>query len=67
MILQLVPPLPLDTPKGKGWAHLVVDYGMECDLIWVCFLDVGGECWSFRNSQVRMQGNFTLGRSDGKT
>jgi len=27
MLSQLNPPLPLLTPKGKAWAHLVIDYG----------------------------------------
>lgn len=61
-MLQLNPPLPLDTPKGKGWAHLVIDYGPEADLIWVVFIDASRECWSFRNQEVRIQGNLTLGR-----
>lgn len=61
-MLQLDPPLPLITPKGKGWAHLVIDYGPEFDLIWVVFIDESGECWSFRNSEVRIQPNITIGR-----
>ena len=62
MIQQLNPPLPLMTPKGKAWAHLVIDYGPEADLLWVCFLDEGGECWTWPNSLVRAQPNATLGR-----
>ena len=26
MILQLNPTIPIVTPKGKGYAHLVIDY-----------------------------------------
>ena len=33
MILQLNPPLPLETPKGKAWAHFIIDYGLEHDLL----------------------------------
>lgn len=62
MIQQLSPPLPLMTPKGKAWAHLVIDYGPEADLLWVCFLDEGGECWTWPNNLVRAQPNATLGR-----
>ena len=63
MILQLLsPPLPLSTPKGNALAHLVIDPGVEHDLQWVCFLDKGGECWTFRNPDVRMRGNITMGR-----
>jgi hypothetical protein len=62
MIHQLNPPLPVVTPKGKAWAHIVIDYGPEADLIWVCFLDDNGQCWSYRNSEIRIQKNETIGR-----
>jgi hypothetical protein len=62
MLTQLNPPLPLLTPKGKGWAHLVIDYGPEADLMWVCFQDEDGACWTWCNRDVRIQPNATLGR-----
>lgn len=62
MITQLNPALPLTTPKGKAWAHFVIDYGMESDLLWVCFQDETGECWTWSNRDIRMQPNATLGR-----
>jgi len=61
MMLQLNPPLPVKTPKGKAWAHVLLDYGMETDLIWVCFQDNTGECWSWPNKDIRIQENMTLG------
>jgi hypothetical protein len=62
MLTQLNPPLPLFTPKGKAWAHLVIDYGPEADLMWVCFQDQDGACWTWCNRDVRIQANATLGR-----
>lgn len=62
MITQLNTPLPLITPKGKAWAHFVIDYGMESDLLWVCFQDDSGECWTWSNREIRIQSNATLGR-----
>lgn len=62
-ILQLDPPIPLQTPKGPGLAHLVLDYGPEHNLIWTCFIDATGECWSFDNSKVRAVKNITMGRA----
>jgi hypothetical protein len=62
MLTQLNPPLPLLTPKGKAWAHLVIDYGPEADLMWVCFQDEDGACWTWSNRDVRIQANATLGR-----
>lgn len=62
MITQLNPPLPLHTPKGDGWAHFVLDHGLEADLIWVVFLDADGTCWSVPNQEVRMHWNWSVGR-----
>lgn len=61
-MIQLNPPIPLETPKGKGMAHLVIDYGTEYSLLFVVFIDETGECWCFRNSEVRLQRNLTFGR-----
>jgi hypothetical protein len=63
MILQLNPPIPLITPKRKGFAHLVIDYSQEHDLIWVVFLDDSGECWSYSNKEVKIVYNETLRRA----
>lgn len=62
MITQLNPPLPLETPKGKGWAHAIIDYSQEHNLLWVVFLNDTGECWQFDNSQIRIVNNLSLGR-----
>ena len=66
VILQLNPPLPLNTPKGKAWAHMVIDYGQEHDLQWVCFIDATGECWTYGNAAVTIQNNITLNRMVAK-
>jgi hypothetical protein len=63
MITQLNPPLPVNTPKGTALAHLVIDYGPEHNLIWVCFIDETGECWSYDNKHIRAQKNITMGRT----
>ena len=65
VILQLNP-LPLNTPKGKAWAHMVIDYGQEHDLQWVCFIDATGECWTYSNPEITIQNNITLGREVAK-
>jgi len=61
-LIQLDPPIPLETPNGKALAHIVIDYGPEYDLLWVCFNDSNGECWTWNNSLVRAQKNVTMGR-----
>lgn len=63
MILQLNPPLPMITPKGKALAHFLIDYGIESDIMWVCFQDDSGECWTWNNKDIRIQKNISLGRT----
>jgi hypothetical protein len=62
VLTQLDPPLPLETSKGSGWAHFVIDYGPEPALLWVVFMDADGACWTVPNFEVRMSYNWTLGR-----
>lgn len=62
MIVQLNPAIPVMTPKGPALAHVMIDNGIEHDLNWVCFQDKDGECWTWRNSQIRAQKNVTHGR-----
>jgi hypothetical protein len=62
MMLQLSPSIPVETPKGKGQATILIDYSPEHDFYWVVFLDESRECWTFSNKDIRAQANFTIGR-----
>lgn len=62
MIVQLNPPIPVITPKGDAIAHFLIDYGIEQDLMWVCFQTDTGECWTWGNAKIRSAKNITLGR-----
>jgi len=62
VITQLNPPIPMRTPLGKGMAQMVIDYGVEHDLLWVVFQNDTGECWCWRNQDIRAQNNITIGR-----
>ena len=64
MILQLSPALPVKTPKGPAFAHFLIDEGIEHDLLFVCFQDDTGECWTWSNRNVRAQKNITAGREN---
>jgi hypothetical protein len=66
VMLQLNPPIPVVTLKGKGLAHVIIDYGPEHDLVWVVFQDITGECWTWRSSDVRANDNFVFSRVDPK-
>lgn len=61
-IIQLVPPIPMSTPKGSGLAWLVIDYGCEHNLMWTVAINETGEIWTFPNPEVRAEKNITMGR-----
>ncbi|MBC7386582.1 MAG: hypothetical protein H7301_10550 [Cryobacterium sp.] len=65
-LLQLNPAIPVETPKGKGMATVLIDYGPEYDLLWVTFLDESRECWTYGNRDIRIQTNITMGRPGSK-
>ena len=62
MIHQLNPPMWLDTPKGIALCHFLIDYGPEHDLLWVCFNDSDGQCWTWPNPKITIVKNISLGR-----
>lgn len=62
-MLQLDPPIPLTTPKGEGFAHILLDYGPESDLYWTVLITQTGEIWTYANREVRAAKNITLGRT----
>ncbi len=60
-ILQLNPPLLMNSPKGPGLAHFLIDNGPEEHLYFVIFQD-NGEIWTFANPYLRACKNITMGR-----
>lgn len=61
---QLDPPIPVHVvDRGSGLAFAVIDYGPEHNLLWVTGMDEGGEVWCVPNPQVRLQANWSMGRS----
>lgn len=62
MLVQLDPPLSLDTPKGPGLAILVNWLSIEEHLLWTVIQDKTGEIWTWPNPQVRGQKNIQAGR-----
>lgn len=63
-MLQLNPPIPMNTPKGEGFAHILIDYGPESDLYWTVLITETGEIWTCANRYVRASKNITLGRTN---
>jgi hypothetical protein len=63
VILQLSPVLEVDTPKGRGHAEFLIDYGPEADLLWVVVMRDTGEIWTLRNADIRATTNVSIGRT----
>lgn len=64
MLTQLNPPVPLHVlGRGDGFAIAVIDYGPEHHLLWVTAISETGEIWCAPNPEVRMQANWSLGRT----
>lgn len=62
--LQLDPMLPLHVlGKGDGFAIAMIDYGQEHNILWVTAITATGEIWCAPNPQVRMAGNWSMGRA----
>jgi hypothetical protein len=61
-MLQLNPPIPVVSPLGNALCHVIIDYGPEQHLMWVCLQDETGECWTWPNPKIKAQANITLGR-----
>lgn len=64
MILQLNPPIPLQTPKGSALAHFIIANSIEDHLYFVCFQDDTGQCWTWNNTEIRADKNITYGRTN---
>ena len=67
MILQLNPMLPLDTPKGPGWAFALIDYSQDHDTLFKVIITETREIWDFPQSQVRGVKNISFGRVSDPT
>lgn len=61
VIHQLNPTIWMNTPKGVGLCHFLIDYGEEHDLMWVVADDATGQIWMWPNPDVRLIKNLSLG------
>lgn len=60
--LQLNPMIPVDTPKGPGFAFVLIDYSQEHHLLFVCAIDSTREIWTFPTKDLKFQKNVSMGR-----
>jgi hypothetical protein len=62
MITQIDPPLHMQTTKGPGWAHFILDYGPEHHVIWGVAMDADGAWWWVPNPEAKLSPNWTMER-----
>lgn len=64
--VQLDPALPYMCLINGAWRHAYchgwLDYGIEGELLHVCYSVETGEQWTLRSKDIRLQTNLTLGR-----
>jgi len=53
--------LEVDTPKGRGRVWLITDYGTNIEKLFTVILN-DGEIWEFRNKDIKVTDNKTMGR-----
>lgn len=61
MILQLNPQIEVNTPKGKGWAWFLIDYGLNINTIWLVRLNDTGKIFHVDSNDIQIEGNPMLG------
>jgi hypothetical protein len=55
--LQLNPPIRVLTPKGEGFARILLDYGPDLNSVWIVSLFDTGETFHVDSAEIRMGGN----------
>ena len=64
---QIDPMLPLDTPKGEGFAFWRTDYSQEHDTLYSVIITATREVWDLPQPQVRGVKNISMGRTKDAT
>ena len=59
--------IEVKTCKGTGRIWLVTEYGSEIEKIFTVIINKTGEVWEFKNKDVTITGNNTMGGYDDKT
>jgi hypothetical protein len=61
MMLQLNPPIWVQTPLGEGDALVLIDYGPNVNTVWLVHLHEDGRAVHFDSSDIRVMGNLMYG------
>ena len=61
MMLQLNPPIWVQTPLGEGHALVLLDYGPSVNTVWLVHLFDTGNVTHVDSSEIRVMGNAMYG------
>lgn len=61
MMLQLNPPIWVQTPLGEGDALVLIDYGPNLNTVWLVHLFEDGRAMHFDSSDIWVMGNLMYG------
>lgn len=56
LIHEFRTPIEVHTPHGKGWAFLLIDYGINVNTVWVVRLQ-GGIVKHYDSNEIRIYDN----------
>jgi hypothetical protein len=59
MILQLNPPIMVETPLGHGQAIFLIDYGIHQNTCWIVALESNGVIKHFDSNDIILSPNYT--------
>jgi hypothetical protein len=60
VILQLNPPLPVETPHGEGMAIVLIDYGLNWNTCFLVCLKRNRELKHYNSGQLKLAKNYTF-------
>tara|TARA_R110002020_G_scaffold91436_6_gene222053 strand:- start:113 stop:310 length:198 start_codon:yes stop_codon:yes gene_type:complete len=61
-VIEVQQQIEVETPRGKGRIWLVTEYGSEIEKLFTILLH-NGEIWEYKNNDIRLTSNITMGRS----
>lgn len=62
-IIEVEQQIEVETPRGRGRIWLVTEYGSEIEKIFTVLLH-NGEIWEYKNNDIRLTSNITMGRTN---
>lgn len=61
-VIEVQQQIEVETPRGRGRIWLVTEYGSEIEKVFTILLH-NGEIWEYKNNDIRLTSNTTMGRS----